>query len=133
MKKILVGRYAMNKSDAVLFLDPESDEASGTLGFRPKEAGGGYGATLTVGAKGRIWPQVVRKLLHEFLEMSAIKEGCHFHHSGDLLPVNADSYLLVMTHPEFARVVDEAGDALAYALDDARKVFDKLQKKETKK
>ena len=130
MKKIFVGRYAMNKGSVVLFLDPSTIDSSASHGWTENA---GYAAEAVVGIKDAKWPQVVRAMLHEFLELSAVRERCHYHGSGLLLPVPTDSYLIVMTHPEFTRVVDEAGDALAYALDDARKIFDKLNKTKKEK
>ena len=130
MKKIFVGRYAMNKGTVVLSFDLETGDCSASHGWHGKT---GYCAKVVVGIRDREWSQAVRGILHEFLELSAVRERCHYHGSGTLLPVPADSYLIVMTHPEFTRVVDEAGDALAYALDDARKAFDRLKKKEKTK
>lgn len=129
MKKILVGRYAMNKGSVVLSFDRETGDSSADHGWYEKL---GYCARVVVGIRDKGWPQVVRAVLHELLELSTVRERCHYHGSGTLLPVPADSYLIVMTHPEFTRVVDEAGDALAYALDDARRVFNRLKKKEPK-
>ena len=130
MKKIFVGRYAMNRGTVVLSLDPETEDSSARHGWYEKL---GYRAHVVVGIRDKEWPRIVRHLLHEFVELSSVRERCRYHGSGLPLPVPADSYLIAMAHPEFTRVVDEAGDALAYALDDARKVFDKLNKTKKEK
>ena len=124
-KKIFVGRYAMNRGTVVLHLDPGVSGGSGSHGWYE---GSGYCADVSIGALDLEWPQLVRALLHELLELSALRERCHYHGSGTLLPVPVDSYLLVMDHPQFTRVVDEAGDALAYALPDMEKAWKKWKK-----
>lgn len=125
MKKTLVGRYAMNLGSVEVWLDPSHDDASGSHEWT---RGSGYCDVVVVGCKTLQWPQLVRKLLHELVEGSAVRERCHFHNSGILLPVPTDSYLMVMGHAQFTRVIDEAGDALAYALPDMEKAWKKWKK-----
>lgn len=124
-KRILVGRYAMNKATVELWLDPASEDGTATSGWT---ATSGYCVTVVVGCLDKCWAQIVRCLLHELVEYSAVLHKCHYHPSGILLPVPADSYIMVMTHPQFTQVMDEAGDALAQALPDLEKAW----KKETK-
>ena len=127
-KKIFVGRYAMNKGTMLLYLDPTTGDGSALFDW---VEGTGYCCIVTVGALDKLWAQMVRKLVHELVEISAVAAKVHFQPSGILTPVPADSYLMVMTHPQFTQVVDEAGDALAYALPDMEKAWKKW-KKETK-
>ena len=124
-KKIFVGRYAMNKATVELWLDPDSEDGSTHSAW---SEGSGYASIAEIGCLGKVWPQLVRKLLHELAEWSAVLHKCHYHPSGILLPVPADSYLMVMTHPQFTQVIDEAGDALAYALPDMEKAWKKWKK-----
>ena len=129
MKKIFVGRYAMNSGTVLLWLDPSTQDSSAWHAWDKKN---GYACKIEVGAKGAAWPTLVQRMLHEFIESSAMRERVHFAPSWQF-GSPADSYFLVMSHPQFTQVINEAGDALASALDDARKIFDKLNKTKKEK
>ena len=124
-KKIFVGRYAMCKGNVKVYLNPE-DESSYAFHTWTKDSG--FCCVCEVGCKEKEWNQIVRKLMHELVESAAVAEKVHFQPSGILSPVPEDSYLMVMTHPQFTQVVDEAGDALAYALPDMEKAWKKWKK-----
>ena len=128
-KKIFVGRYAVNAGTVLLWLDPSTGSSTAWNEWDEKT---GYAGKIEVGTKGKAWSGVVQSMLHEFIETSAQRERVH------LAPTwqfgsPTDSYFLVMSHPQFTQVVNEAGGALAYALDDVRKAFGKLKKKEKAK
>ena len=129
MKKVFVGRYTMNNGLALLWLDPNEVSSQFWHCNDPKE---GPVLKIEVGTCGKSWAQVVMAMLHEFVEASAMRERCHFNPSRQYM-CPTDAYLMVMSHPQFTQVVNEAGDARAYALDDARKAFGKLKKKEKAK
>ena len=128
-KKVFVGRYAMNSGTVLLWLDLSTADSSARHEWDEKT---GYACKIEVGVKGKAWNGVVQSMLHEFIEASAQRERVHLSPTWQF-GSPTDSYFLVMSHPQFTQVVNEAGDALAYALDDARKAFDKLKKKEKAK
>ena len=124
MKKVFVGRYAMNSGTVLLWLDPSTQDSSAWHEWDEKT---GYACKIEVGVKGKAWNGVVQSMLHEFIEASAMRERVH------LAPTwqfgsPTDSYFLVMSHPQFTQVVNEAGDALSYALPAAEKVWKKWKK-----
>ena len=129
MKKVFVGRYAMNSGTVLLWLDPSTQDSSAWHEWDKKS---GYAGKIEIGVRGASENVIVKRMLHEFIESSAMRERVHFAPSWQFGPPS-DSYFLVMSHPQFTQVVNEAGDALAYALDDARKVFDKLNKTKKEK
>ena len=124
-QRIRVGRYAMNKSTVELWLDPTTDDGFASCGWTESSE---YCVTVVVGCMDRCWEQLVRVLLHELVEYSAVQHKVHFHPSEILLPVPADSFLLVMTHPQFTQVIDEAGDALASSMPDLERAWKKGKK-----
>ena len=118
--QIKIGRYVMFRAAIEVWLDLSS--ADGECRGVWTETGFGK---MVIGAKGKIWPQVYRQLLHESMEWAALLAGCHYCPSGALSPVAGDAYLLVMTHPQFTRVCDEAGDFLAHAAPELEKIWKK--------
>ena len=123
--RIRVGRYAMNKTTVELWLDPSTEDSYATSGWTESS---GYCVTAVVGCLDKCWAQLVRALLHELVEYSAVLHKAHYHPSGILLPVPVDSYIMVLDHPQFTQVINEAGDALAYALPDMEKAWKKWKK-----
>ncbi len=124
-RKIFVGQYVMNSGNVMLWLDPSTGDSAA---WHEKQVGeAGLVCRVEVGVKNKAWSGVVQGMLHEFVEASAIRERVHLAPTWQFgCPV--DSYFLVMSHPQFTQVINEAGDALAYALPDMEKAWKKWKK-----
>lgn len=118
--QIKVGRYGMFYASVEVWVDFSSDSSTASPGWTET----GFGK-IVVGAKGKIWSQVYRGLLHEAMEWGMLLGGCHYCPSGALAPVADDSYLMVMSHPQFTRVANEVGDFMAHAAPELEKVWRK--------
>ena len=124
-KKIFVGQYGMNSGNVMLWLDPSTDDSAA---WHEKQAGkAGLVCRVEVGVKNKVWSEVVQGMLHEFVEASAVRERVHLAPTWQL-GRPTDSYFLVMSHPQFSQVINEAGDALACALPDMEKAWKKWKK-----
>ena len=111
--QVFVGRYVIFESTFGLWLDPSVEDCSATWKWTPHGR-----LKIDIGILGKCWPQVVRGLLHELVEVGTVLRRCHFKPSNGLNPTPNDSYLIVMRHDEFSNVIDEAGDCVAYAIKD---------------
>lgn len=123
-KKIFVGRYAMNSGTVLLWMDPSTGDSTSWHEWDKKT---GYACKIEVGAKNKAWSGIVQAVLHEFVESSAMRERAHLSPTWQF-GSPTDSYFLVMSHPRFTQVINEAGDALAYALPDMEKAWKKWKK-----
>jgi len=109
----------------MLWLDPSTDDSAA---WHEKQAGeAGLVCRVEVGVKNKVWSEVVQGMLHEFVEASAVRERVHLAPTWQL-GRPTDSYFLVMSHPQFTQVINEAGDALACALPDMEKAWKKWKK-----
>ena len=123
-KKIFVGRYGMNAGTVLLWMDPATGDSTAWHEWDKKA---GYACKIEVGVKNKAWNMIVQAMLHEFIESSAMRERAHLSPTWQF-GSPTDSYFLVMSHPQFTQVVNEAGDALSCALPAAEKVWKKWKK-----
>ena len=124
-KKIFVGQYVMNSGNVMLWLDPSTGDS---VAWHEKQDGrAGLVCRVEVGVKNKVWSGVVQGMLHEFVEASALRERVHLAPTWQF-GCPTDSYFLVMSHSQFTQVINEAGDALAFALPDMEKAWKKWKK-----
>jgi hypothetical protein len=121
MKKKL-GGYNLGRSDIIIYVDTNFDGGCFNLNI------------FTIGIKRQEWWEVLEVLLHELTEFNYSMNHCRL--TPDIeFTKSHDSYLFLLTHPQFSECTAQIANCLAQVIPDLTKVYNeyKREKRTTKK
>lgn len=109
----IIGTYYLGPDKVKLYQSPGSD---GSITARD-----GY-VEMVIGIDKNHWPYVLSVLIHESMELAAAQMQLRVR-STDLWGTSSDSYIFLMTHPQFSEAVARSSGFMAACIPDLAAAF----------